>query len=75
MSRKDYERAKELGIQPTNVLVMALLNNFGDPDVIRDAFPDIFEEWSYRHWSGGGLMPGEDGYNPAYDDNLLVEGK
>jgi hypothetical protein len=43
--------------------------------LLESVFPDICKELHYRYWSGGGLLPGEPGYDPDYDDNLpLKEG-
>jgi len=39
------------------------------------AWPEIIAEYTYRYWSGGGLLPGEPGYDASYDDNLDVAGK
>lgn len=37
---------------------------------LRAAWPELCAEMQYRYWSGGGLLPGEPGYDAAYDDNL-----
>ena len=34
---------------------------------------ELCVEMQYRYWSAGGLMPGEDGYDPAGDDNLTSD--
>jgi hypothetical protein len=77
MSVENHRLAQSAAsILPAEALVMALLMlGYGDQDKLKAAYPDIAAEWHYRHWSGGALLPGEPGYNPAYDDNLLVEGK
>jgi hypothetical protein len=38
--------------------------------LLERAFPDICSQLHYRYWSGGGFLPGETGYDAAYDDNL-----
>ena len=76
MSLRDYKKAIALGGDTAatfEALIMAALRNgsYGSEE-IRLAFPHIEREFNYRYWSGGGLMPGEPGYDPGTDDNLPV---
>jgi hypothetical protein len=75
MSVTDYKTSLTLSAEPANtfeVLIMTAIRrgHSGQIAAIEAAFPEIFAEYKYRHWSGGGLMPGEPGYDPVTDDNL-----
>jgi hypothetical protein len=75
MTLKQYNDSKGpdgLGIHyDLTTLIMAALRTGSYAQTrLMAAFPEIYVEFRYRYWSGGGLMPGEDGYDPACDDNL-----
>jgi hypothetical protein len=77
MSLRDYQNGHRLAANPDNafeVLLMAALRqgHSGQVATIEAACPEIFAEYHYRYWSGGGLMPGEPGYDEVTDDNLPV---
>jgi len=64
------------GDRTFEALIMAALRK-ADPQntaKLTAAWPEITAEYTYRYWSGGGLMPGEDGYDATYDDNLPAGG-
>ena len=59
-----------------SALIMAALRKADADNTVKlqEAWPEIAAEFKYRYWSGGGLMPGEIGYDARYDDNLPVGG-
>lgn len=71
MSVADYKQSTRIIVDGNTfeAIIMAAMA-MNPTDGLTAAFPDIWREWMYRHWSGGALMPGEPGYNPATDDNL-----
>ena len=74
MSLYDYHASKRLLDPSFYALIMAAYRQ-ADPinsAKLRAAWPDLCAEMQYRYWSGGGLLPGEDGYDPDYDDNLPI---
>ena len=78
MSFYDYRASRRISAaDPTfSALIMAALRKADDANaaLLRAAWPDLCAEVKYRYWSGGGLMPGEDGYDATYDDNLPADG-
>ena len=76
MTHNDYEVAKQ--IESTNppfyALIMAAMRkaDSANASLLQRAWPETVAELNYRYWSAGGLMPGEEGYNPNVDDNLPV---
>jgi hypothetical protein len=77
MTLRNYQDAQDL-VRTSHLdfetLIMAVCQ-IGYADKIKPTFPDLYEDWAYRHWSGGGLRPGEPGYNRDTDDNLPGRGK
>lgn len=75
MSLYDYKVSQEIAAHdyPIYALIMAAMHkaDIKNTAKLQVMWPDIFIEFNYRYWSGGGgLMPNEVGYNPAADDNL-----
>lgn len=74
MSRHDYLASRKLSLEDHTfaTLIMTAMRKADSENIdkLRIAFPDIAAEFKYRYWSGGGFMPGEDGYDPANDDNF-----
>jgi hypothetical protein len=80
MSQQDYQDSMSLASEPRatfETLIMAALRkgHSGQMNTLKEAFPQIYEEFHYRYWSGGGKMPGEEGYDPVTDDNLPIGGE
>jgi len=73
-----YQQSRLIGSRDPDfsALIMAAYRKAapGNSAKLRAAWPEICAEYTYRYWSGGGLMPGEPGYDPTYDDNLPVGG-
>jgi hypothetical protein len=74
MSHHSYTVSRALAAEdyPFSALIMAAMRK-ADSDntvLLNAAFPEIAAELKYRYWSGGGLLPGEDGYDASLDDNL-----
>ena len=78
MTLHAYLRARQISAaDPTfAALIMAAAAKADDANwaKLQAAWPELVAEGRYRYWSGGGLMPGEDGYDAAYDDNLPAGG-
>jgi len=76
MTLHDYEVSKaiEVANYPFYALIMAAMRKADSSNQLTLAFgfPEVWKELQYRYWSAGGLMPGEDGYTAAGDDNLAV---
>jgi hypothetical protein len=76
MSKWDYEVAKKIEAEnyPFPALIMAAMRkaDSANASLLQRAWPETVAELNYRYWSAGGLMPGEDGYTAAGDDNLPV---
>ena len=76
MTMHSYHRAKLLLLDNAEADFETLLfaaickAHSGQLQGFKDGFPALFAEFTYRYWCGGGLMPGEEGYDPATDDNL-----
>lgn len=71
MTFSNYALGRAMPALPPESVIMGLFEQgFGDVERLQQVFPDIYTEWHYRHWSGGGLMPFEPGYDAAADDNL-----
>ena len=78
MSLYDYQASKRISaLDPSiSALIMAAYRK-ADPinaAKLGAAWPDLCADAAYRYWSGGGLMPGEPGYDAAYDDNVPLDG-
>jgi hypothetical protein len=74
MSLRNYQESLEIGRKDPSfyALIMAAMRKADTANTARlkAAWPDVFEELEYRYWSGGGLLPGEEGYSELGDDNL-----
>ena len=74
MSVNNYHVSRKIEAQmyPFYALIMAAMRKADSRNLslLKGAWPDIYAELNYRYWSGGGLMPGEEGYSAATDDNL-----
>jgi len=75
----DYLTSRRISeLDPSiTALIMAALRkaDTANEAKLRAAWPDLCAEAKYRYWSGGGLLPGEPGYDASYDDNLDVADK
>ena len=76
MSLYDYQASKRIWVMdpPFAALIMAAYRaaDTANEAKLRAAWPELCDEAKYRYWSGGGLLPGEDGYDADYDDNLPI---
>ncbi len=79
MSLYQYRQAEELVRQDYSVdtLIMAAFHKADGPNLekLEAAWPELGAEYRYRFWSGQGLMPGEAGYDAAYDDNIMQQAR
>lgn len=63
MSLYDYERSKHIVAQdePFYALIMTAMRQADDTntELLKTAFPEIYEELKARYWAPGGLLPNE----------------
>jgi hypothetical protein len=57
---------------PFYALIMAAIRKADSDNLAKldAAWPEVRAELTYRYWSAGGLLPGEEGYTAVGDDNL-----
>jgi hypothetical protein len=79
MSLYQYRQAEELVRQDYgfDTLIMAAFHRADGPNLekLEREWPKLGVEYRYRFWSGGGLLPNEAGYDPAYDDNIMQQAR
>jgi hypothetical protein len=70
-----YRESLRIDADSFSALIMAAYRkaDTANEAKLRAAWPELCVEMQYRYWSAGGLMPGEDGYDPAGDDNLTSD--
>lgn len=77
MSRHDYLVSQQIEIAsyPFYALIMAAMRKADGDNLskLKSMWPEVHHELHYRYWSAGGLLPGEEGYSPAGDDNISRE--
>jgi len=78
MTLYQYQQAEAIqrDFDPSvDTLIMAAVKK-ADPvnlAALEAGWPEIVAEWRYRYWSGQGLIPGEAGYDPAFDENIRIQ--
>ncbi len=78
MSVYQYEQARDIQrkFDPSvTTLIMAMIAKADEFNLakIESLWPDVVAEYRNRYWSGGGLLPGEPGYDPEFDDNITQQ--
>lgn len=78
MTLHAYQRSLEVSAldAPFSSLIMAAIRKADTDNGARLMlmWPELWEEVEHRYWSGGGLLPGEDGYDPLSDDYNAKDG-
>ena len=68
MSRYDYEKSREIATQdpPFAALIMAAMRKADsrNAEILRAAYPGMWEELRARYDAPGGILPGEEEYRP-----------